>query len=220
MQKLDKPASIEYMYKKYASTLYTILGIILVAAIFFVIYHPPTFTKSIKPTSTLDLNPIPSTIASEISAEPTIGAWKTYTNDQFGFTINVPDGWYLQQYTSISNKGETLIAFSPNPLPCQTCTYIHDGYFSIRIYNQTTSPIYYEDFQQRIKSAGRQKDYIPVSIDKKPGVLYANTVAFEYQGWVYEFSLDTDDGKANINNSQLAQKILTSMNFNNVIFNK
>jgi hypothetical protein len=173
--------------------------------------------EDMKPVSTFDLNPSPKVSPTPIP-EPEIADWRIYSNDQYNFSIEVPQDWYQEDYSSLYQTGGTVIAFSPTKLPCKTCTYFRDGYFSIKIFNQQTDPIFYTAFTERKNNLGKNKEYIEIQLDKKPGVYFANIADVENQGWVYEFSFDKDQGKANAIESKIFQHVLFTMKFTKLLF--
>jgi hypothetical protein len=165
--------------------------------------------------SSLDLNPKASGSA---SIDPIVTAWKVYSNPQYQFTITVPDSWNIVDYTRAHPNGGTLLAFSPDQLPCDTCSYLRNGYFSIRIFNQKTYPEYYAQFAQRPLKVGKDPAYREVMIGNKKGIAFANTVAIEDKGWVYEFALDRNDGKDSYMDSEIFQKVVLSFSSTDTLF--
>lgn len=163
----------------------------------------------LSPTPTIPVTPTPQD-------EPLVLTWTSYHNDKYNFTLNTPDGWHQQEYKL--DSGVFLVAFSPDQLPCPTCTYNHNGYFSIKIYTNQTDPLAYKDFTTRMQNVGKSNDFLAIRLDGKPGVLFANTIAAENNGLVYELALDTHDGKDTIQNSKLFQKAANSFVFTNLIF--
>lgn len=170
-----------------------------------------------QPQSSLVLSP---TGKPPLPPEPKVFSWRTYTNDTFNFTIDVPEGWREQDYVGSYKDGGTLVAFSPDPLPCPTCSYFHNGFFSVRVYSQRSDPVYYADFANRVKSLGKKPGYQGVALDKAQGVAFANTIAVEKNGWVYELSLDRGEGQANIMDSEIFQKAATSFRLTHIVFNE
>jgi len=173
--------------------------------------------ESVTPISTLDLNPVtphPTTYD-----EPVVDSWRIYNNDAYNFTINVPTQWSEQTYPNFQPDGGIFIAFSPDKLPCATCTYVHDGYLSIRVYNQKTNAQIYADYLQRIHNVGKMKEYQQVKLPVGTGVLFGNTIAVEHHGWIYEFSLDAQKGNADFTKAKLFQKIVLSLAFTDLSFN-
>ncbi|HVZ12532.1 MAG TPA: hypothetical protein VG965_05900, partial [Patescibacteria group bacterium] len=159
----------------------------------------------------------PSAVSPTVEVEPEVNNWMPYNNDKFNFSINVPDGWKSQDYSSQANGG-AQIAFSPNSLPCDTCTYFYDGFFSIKIYNQKTSPDAYADYQQRLAFIGKKEGYQQIKIGAAQGVLAANTVALASQGYIYELSLDEDHGSKNAVDSKIFMNVLSSIKFTGLAF--
>lgn len=166
--------------------------------------------------STYALSPTPTPPG---AAEPEVTSWKTYHNDKYNFALDMPADWHVQDYSAFFNNKGTLIAFSPTPLPCETCSYLHDGYFSVRIYNQQTDPQLYDIYKQNVAKLGNDANYRQVTIGSKPALLYGNIVTVENQGWLYEFSLDKDDGKADIMKATIFQRALTSFTFTSLFDN-
>ena len=167
--------------------------------------------------SNLVLSPMisPTTPASE----PVITSWKTYSNDTYNFTIWYPDGWNQQDYSSFYQNGGTLIAFSPDSLPCPTCSYVKNGFYSIRIYNSNTDPEPYSEFTKRMQLIGKNKDYFAAKMDGASGVYSGKTIAVENKGWVYEVTLDKDLGQEKAFDSKIFKQSAESLKFTNLIFN-
>src|SRR5581483_7515092 len=91
-----------------------IIVLILIAGFFF--YH---HSNSNQYTSTLTLNPtqaVSVAVTPTLAPEPFVTNWTQYSNDQFHFSIDIPQGWNEQQYSSSFPRGGTIIAFSPNSL--------------------------------------------------------------------------------------------------------
>lgn len=191
-------------------SIFFLLGLIIIVG---AIYYRSDTTYNIPSTFSLSPTPIPSPTK---ALEPFVGTWATYNNDKYNFTIDYPSNWIQQEYDQQSGF---RIAFSPNTLPCKDCTYVHEGYYSVRVYNQKTDSLSYTDFTTRMKNAGKSKDYLLIRIDDKSAVLFANTVALENNGWVYEISLDTNNGNENVIDSKLFQKAATSLKFTYLLFN-
>lgn len=191
-----------------------ILIVVLLSIVGAVIYGQSGNT--INTTSTLVLSPTPS-LSPTKTPEPLITSWKTYQNDTYNFSLSVPDSWNQQEYTPQS--GNFQIAFSPNSLPCSTCTYVHEGYFSVKIFNQKTDAQAYTLFTQRKQSVGKSNDYKEVQLAGKTGVMNSNSIDLENNGWVYELSLDKDNGTDQVTDSQIFQKAALSLQFTNLLFN-
>lgn len=174
---------------------------------------------SISPvTSRLDVNPsqpAPSTV----TAEPQVPSWINYNNDKYNFTLQIPDGWNVQEFDLQNPYGGTLVAFSQNSLPCKTCTYVHDGFFSIKIYNQKSDPDFYAMFSQRMKAVGQVKGYQKIMLGQVTGVGYTNTLTVETHGWVYELTLDRNNGSGSFTDSNVFMKAASSLKFTYLEFN-
>jgi hypothetical protein len=134
----------------------------------------------------------------------------------YNFTAEVPSDWNEEDYMPSYATGGTLIAFSPDPLPCNTCSYYYSGYFSIRIFSQTSDPESYALFTQKVQQLGKNPEYKEANLGNKKAVAFANTIATENQGWVYELSLDRDQGNTNIEESEIFQKVASSFTFINL----
>lgn len=195
------------------SALFVLVGIGILGFLFY--YHPnesnPTFSSVV-------LSPTPELSGTQTLADPEVTTWKPYENQDYLFQINVPDGWYTQDYKDNFQHGGTLIAFSPTTLPCSTCTYVHDGFLSIKIYNASTDATSYANFQTKFKNVGKDPQTLGVYVDQKVGVMIGNTVDVENQGWVYEFSYDVNNGEAKPFDSKLFQQILSSFRFTGLQF--
>lgn len=175
-------------------------------------------TAGVEAQSTLLLTPAE---APELSPEPQIFTWRTYNNDAYYFTIDVPEEWGEQDYSQAYKDGGTLIAFSPDPLPCPTCAYFYNGYYSVRVFSQKSDPGYYADFVNRVRFlSGNKPGYQGVAISGAQGVMFENTIAVEKNGWVYELSLDILQGRAKITDSEIFQKAAASFRFTHVVFNE
>ena len=208
------------MYKP-QSTILTVLFIAAIGLLIagFVISQKKDTTQAqdIKPVSTYDVNPSPN-VSPTVVPEPEIMAWRAYGNESYNFSIEVPDGWRVVDYSSLYPSGGTVIAFSPDPLPCKTCTYFRDGFFSIKIYNERTDPIFYTNFKQRMQGLGKKKEYLQFQVDGKTGVYFSNIAAVENQGWVYEFSYDKEKGSGDAVASKIFQHVLSSFKFTKLTF--
>lgn len=196
-----------------------IVPILILGALFSI----NTFSKPQKEDvsiSSLVLDPSP-TVPEEVSTkDPEVTTFRLYNNDPYNFTLTVPSDWKEADYSKTRPGGGTLIAFSPSPLPCDSCTYFHDGYLSVRIYNQKTSPQEYAVYMKASQSVGKSKEYQPVLLDNKKGIFSEHNLFIENNGWVYEFVFDKDNGKAKITESPLFQKIVTSVKFTNIVFDQ
>ena len=187
--------------------------LVVMGAVGFFVYHQPVSQPL---PSTFSLSPTPSPKPTTPS-EPMVTSWTTYTNNDFNFTMSIPDGWKQQEYKLPS--GVFIVAFSPNDsLPCATCTYLHDGYMSVKIFTKTNDPQAYETFSKAVESIGKVKGYLPAQIDSVQGVLYANTVEIPNHGMVYQITLDENNGSMNVTSSQIFQKAASSLQFTYLIF--
>lgn len=191
-----------------------ISGIILIAAGVLILRRD----ESIKPESTFSLTPTTSVQNSGFK-EPYVDSWKTYNNATYNFTIDVPSTWQQQEYPSPQPNGGFMVAFGPDKLPCSTCTYFRNGFYSVHLYNQKSDPDYYKDFQARLQNAGKSKDLQGVQLGKYKGVISGNTIAFDHNDWVYELTLDVQNGTLGINDSKIFQKAVTSFHFSELLFN-
>ena len=189
----------------------------LLSLIGIMIYYLMPTKKSVETISTFSLSPT-SPPAQKTPTEPLVEKWQVYANEQFNFSLQIPDKWHVQDYAKIYPNGGTLIAFSPDPLPCDTCTYFRNGYFSLRLFNEKSSPESYILYTQRMKAVGKNKEYQGVKIKEATGVMSANLLAFEHEGWVYEFSLDYNNGSMRIIDSSLMQKIILSISYTGLKF--
>jgi hypothetical protein len=206
------------MSDNYKATLYTaiVIGIVLVAVGALIHYR----STSIKPESTFDINHPASQSATTVTAEPLIDAWRTYINSSYNFSVDVPSEWKEQGYPAPLPSGSFLVAFGPDKLPCRTCTYFRNGYYSVKIYNQTTDPDYFKDFEGRMANVGKSKDFIGLTLGEYKGVLNGNTVAFDHKDWIYELNLDANNGSMSINDSKIFQRAVNSFKFTGLLFNK
>ena len=197
----------------WVSALLVIAGIGILGFLFY--YHPneanPTF-------SSIVLSPTPEISGAQIAADPEVTSWKPYDNPTYLFQINVPEGWDIQDYKDNFQHGGTLIAFSPTALPCSTCTYVHDGFLSIKIFNASTDAASYANFQTKLKSVGKDPQVLGVYVDQKVGVMVGSSIDVENQGWVYEFNYDVNNGEAKPFDSKLFQQMLSSFQFTGLQF--
>jgi hypothetical protein len=185
------------------------LIIIFVFLAFLVLLHIKNpFTESLTP-------------ATQISNEtdPDISTWTPYENAQFSISFDIPDTWHTQDYSSFYNNGGVFVAFSPQELPCATCSYLNNGYFSLRIYSQQTDPALYSIYLEKVKKVEQDPTYKKVPMDSKVGILNANTVSVESDGWIYDLSLDKNNGSASIETSTIMKHVLSSFKFTK-LFNK
>jgi hypothetical protein len=199
---------------------YTSLSVIIAIPVIFFLVILLFFNRSsdIQPDSTLVLSPTPSPDEKR-SLEPDILKWAKYENEEYNFSIIYPEGWYHEDYSAFHANGGTLIAFSPEPLPCNTCSYFYDGYFSARIYNEKADPQMYGLFIQKMQKTGKDSNISQVLIDGVGGIASGNTVWIENRGWVYEFSLDKDGGINDFTESKIFQKAVSSLKFTH-LFNE
>lgn len=173
---------------------------------------------NIKPESTFSLTPTVKTVQNGPLKEPDVESWRTYNNSLYNFTVNVPDNWKEQEYSSSQPNGGFVVAFSPDELPCKTCTYFRNGFYSIKLFNQKSDPDYYKDFATRLANVGKSKDLQGVFLGKYKGVISGNSIAFDHSDWVYELSLDVKDGTLGINDSKIFQKVISSFHFSELLF--
>lgn len=197
------------MYETGRYVLITMLFILIGVIVFGVLYTQKqkldnTLPSVMNPQAALSVTPGP---------DPEIAAWKTYTNQLYRFSVTVPAAWYLQDYQAMHPSGGTMVAFGPDPLPCGDCSYIKNGYLSLRIFNEKTDPEYYALYATRVKLLGRSKEYKQAVIGDKTGVATDTTVALEQNGWVYEFTLDKNNGNATIEDSPIFNRIVNSITF-------
>lgn len=190
---------------------------VIVVSIFIAFFAFRQQNDALKPLSTLDVNPSDST-SEGITVDPVVKGWRTYAHTQYSFSLEVPMDWNEQEYLPLQPTGGTLIAFSQDTLPCKTCSYFRDGFFSVKVYSEKSDPDFYRDFMQRSQSVGKREGYQGVVLGGKNGVLFGNVAAVENQGWVYEISLDTNDGNGKIIDSQIMQKVLSSLSFTHLLF--
>lgn len=191
-----------------------ITGVVLIAVGMLILHKP----SNIQPESTYSLDQ-KKPAAQKGFSDPLVDSYRTYSNQTYNFTIDVPATWHEQEYPSPQPNGGFMVAFGPDDLPCKTCTYFRNGFFSIRLFNQKSDPDYYKDFQVRLQNAGKAKDSQAVQLGKYKGVISGNTVAFDHLDWVYELSLDANDGNLGVNDSKIFQRAITSFHFIELIFN-
>jgi hypothetical protein len=175
--------------------------------------------EEVQPASSLSFQPT-AVVTPTPKPEPEVISWKTYKNDAFNFTMQVPDKWNQQIFETQDSEQGLFIAFSPDTLPCKTCTYYKNGYFSLRIFNEKTNPELYIAFLQRMKDAGKNPDIKPANLGGTPAIFQENFIAVENRGWVYEFTLDKfGETVTGITDSQIFMKVLSSFTFTHLIFN-
>lgn len=163
--------------------------------------------------------PRPSGITKESSSMPEseIESWTVYGNGRYEFTVEVPAKWNMQDYSAFHSNFGTVIAFSPKPLPCETCSYLNDGYFSIRIYNNQSDSGLYEIYAQKVKDVEEGIEYYrKIEMGGKPGISSDNSSIVENQGWVYELNLDKNNGTGKISESKILQRVFSSFKFTNI----
>lgn len=199
-------------------TLWISMFLVFVASLgigLFLYYRPKNDGPA--PVSVINMGAIPSVTQTQ-GPEPEVTSWKDYNNDTYQFVMSVPDGWNMQDFSASYPKGGTLIAFSPETLPCETCSYLHNGYFSLKIYSKESDREAYDKFQSLLKSPGQGAQ--GVSIDGKTGVFSQNVISVENsdQGWVYEFYLDKDNGNAKALDSKIYQRMVSSFRFTGLRF--
>jgi len=166
--------------------------------------------------TTLPGVPTPTdSLLSSTGPEPEIAEWKKFTNEQYHFSITYPEKWYVQDFQELHPAGGTLIAFGPDELPCGNCSYNRNGYLSLKVYNEKTDPELYAFYTMRVKAIGKSKDYRQVSFNNLQGVATDTTVTLEHNGWVYEFTLDKNNGSAKVDTAPIFQKIVSSLSFAN-----
>jgi hypothetical protein len=154
-----------------------------------------------------------SDISPTFGPDPAVPTWKTYPIPQYRTSINIPADWNIQDYAQLHPFGGTLIAFSPAELPCSSCSYIRNGYASLRIFSEKTDPEYYALYLGRIQQLGHNKTYQEIKVGEKTGLLTGNTVAVEHSGWIYELTLDKNDGKATLDDSSIFTQMVNSLTF-------
>lgn len=174
--------------------------------------------ENIKPESTFSLDKSATQSENGPFKDPNVDAWRTYSNASYNFSVDVPADWKEQEYPSPTSNGGLTIAFSPTELPCKTCTYFRNGFYSVKLFNQKSDPDYYKDFTARLANAGKTKDLQGVQLGKYKGVISGNTIAFDHIDWVYELSLDAKDGTLGVNDSKIFQKAVSSFRFNELLF--
>ncbi len=200
---------------KIPSSLITLfILIVIVAGIAFVFYHQ---SEPLATPSQLVLSPTQAASPTPVS-DPVVISWATYNSDTYNFTIDKPSDWNQQQY--ILPSGGFLIAFSPITLPCATCSYVHNGFYSVKVFNQQTDPDAYKNYTTSMQNVGKSADYQKAQLDGHIGVLFGNTVSVENNGWVYQVTLDANNGNEKVEDSKLFVKAATSVKFTNLIFNK
>lgn len=192
-----------------------VIGVVLVAVGVLILHKQDI----IRPESTFDINPTKAQ-SNQNFTEPEVATWLTYSNATYNFSIDYPSGWQTQEYPSPQPGGGFMVAFSPDRLPCNTCTYFRNGYYSVRIYNQKSDPDYYKDFQSRMANVGKAAGYQGAMIGKYKGVLTDNTAAFDHGDWVIEANLDKNDGNLKISDSKIFQHVLSSLRFTELLFNQ
>lgn len=191
-----------------------IIGVALIFVGAFILHQK----ENIKPESTFSLDKPVSNEQPGPFKDPRVETWRTYSNPTYNFSLEVPADWHEQEYPQASPNGGFIIAFSPNDLPCKTCTYFRNGFYSIRLFNQKSDPDYYKDFASRLANAGKSKELQGVQLGKYKGVISLNTVAFDHEDWVYELSLDAKDGTLSVNDSKIFQHAVTTFRFNELLF--
>lgn len=171
---------------------------------------------TIQPQSTVSISPTATPTIGNPLNESLVNSWRAYANDQYNFSIEVPAEWVQQEYPQTT--GGFLVAFAPHELPCSTCTYFRDGYFSVKVYNEKTDSEPYRDFKFRMENISKIKDYQAVQLSESKGLMGISTFAIEHGGAIFEISLDINDGNSKISESKILQKVITSLKFNELQF--
>lgn len=200
-------------------TKYFVIGAILLAIIFLVSVPFFVHSDNPKPQSTFVLSPtvVPSPTP---YIEPEIFSWQTYSNDTYQFSINYPSDWKKQEYKSSGQNGGMTIAFSPDTLPCANCTYVHEGYYSIRVYNQSSDPILYGNYQDIVKNLQNSKTDRKLTLDGVDAILHGDALFLSHNGWIYQLSFDRPSGSTTITTSKIFLTAVRSFTFTNLKFIK
>src|SRR5206468_218448 len=98
------------------------------------------------------------------SSDPDIQTWTPYENTTYNIGFDYPADWNTQDYSSFYNTGGGFVAFSPDELPCSSCSYLNNGYFSFRAYNQTTDPALYNLYLSKTKKVENDPTYKKISM--------------------------------------------------------
>jgi hypothetical protein len=191
-----------------------VIGIVLIFIGALILHQK----ENIKPESTFSLDKTDTHENNAPFKDPQVESWRTYSNSTYNFSVNVPRDWKEQEYPSPQPNGGFMVAFSPTELPCKTCTYFRNGFYSIKLFNQKSDPDYYKDFTTRLANIGKVKDLQGVQLGKYKGVISGNTVAFDHIDWVYELSLDANNGSLGVTDSKIFQQVLTSFHFTELLF--
>jgi hypothetical protein len=69
-------------------------------------------------------------------------------------------------------------------------------------------------------NTGKSKDFQSVQIGQWKGVMYANSIAFDHGDFVYEITLDTNEGNTKVGESKLFQHALSTFKFTGLLFNQ
>jgi hypothetical protein len=150
--------------------------------------------------------------------EPDVSVWEIYNNDNLQFKISYPKDWHQQEYKVDPPYGGKIVAFSPNNLPCSSCSYVRNGYFSIRVFDQTDAPGDYNLFLQRLQSNGGE-GFKKINFGGGIGILTSNTISVEHENKVFEMSLDNlNKNNMQVLDSKLFQKFALSLAFTNLQF--
>ena len=193
------------------------LFILIVVALFLfflgIIFFLSQGKDALSQLSTFNVEP---TQKQTPSGEPEVTSWRVYAHPTYNFTVEMPEGWNVQDYAAAYGNNGTRVAFSPDPLPCETCSYFYSGHFSIRVFNHQTDPESYAMFAQRVNAIGKNPAYKEALLGTTKAVAFANTITTEQQGWVYELSLDKDQGAKDIMTSKIMQKVASSFAFTNL----
>lgn len=203
------------------------IGVLLLVG-FIILFFVAIFASSFKTTNTvqapaassLDLNPTKSSQPVPTHHEDPIFNWEQYTNDEYHFLTQIPEGWKKQIYPQPDQKKGLLIAFSPDPLPCESCSYYQDGYFSIKIYNEKTNKEDYANYLQRVAGIGKTNEVQQILVDGQKAIFSGNSITVEHTGWIYELNFDKDKGTAKVTDSPIFLKFLSSFKFTDLIFVK
>jgi len=104
------------------------------------------------------------------SSRDSVSDWRTYRNDEFGFEVKYPEGWYLDEsFDFVAFKDKTLDYNFENPLPLSiklentTFTNVSDWFNSVFVNRRIDHPL---DVPERVT----------IEIDNKEALSYVDPI--------------------------------------------
>jgi len=148
--------------------------------------------------------------------EKEIISWERYKNEQFGFELEYPSGWFMKIYppeywTQWGGAEEIVIAFAEKEMPKYWSADI--PYFWISIYQSDEQNFMYQNFRSRMSKIGTSL-FFSATLGGEKGVDNGLSIAVQHGGYVYELSLHSVlDENLNLVYSDISKKIWSSFKF-------